>query len=270
MSVSPMNPSANPDPASIKAPQKPEASPDTSERGQSSATTGGSEKPNEKPLDLHLNGPSYRALSTSRSAILLSSTIAGNCLCSAFICCCLWGFSKVESLEKWQKRTFNSLSLLLSAALAFGIGFLFDRIGLLARGTLLQHNRYSVKGVCTSLVVAGFGLALACGLTGVSKIGYIMRGTLTSYTLLFIHQVNTRRERFAPTTWILFLFLLSSLVGRFGVAFIGFAFNIEDRSHYTAPLFRPNWTNGTVNSNPGIHEMASAYPVSIPQGDRGK
>ena len=97
-----------------------------------------------------------------------------------------------------------------------------------------------------------------------------MRGTLSSYALLFIHQVRPRRKRVASTTWILFLFLLCSLVGRFGVAFLGFAFNIEDRLHYIPPLFRPNWENGTVNPNTGDQETALAYPVSVPQGARGQ
>jgi len=49
---------------------------------------------------------------------------------------------------------FNVLLLLLSVGLGFGIGFLFEQIGLLARGTLLQHNCYSMKGVCTNQVIS--------------------------------------------------------------------------------------------------------------------
>ena len=65
-------------------------------------------------------------------------------------------------------------------------------------------------------------------------------GTLSSYTLLYIHQVRTRRGLVAPTTWLLFLFVLCSVVGRFGVALLGFAFNLEETPLYSAPVYRPN------------------------------
>ena len=102
------------------------------------------ESQHESPPDL---APTYRAISTTRSAILLGAIIAGNCLCSGFIALCLWGFSTINHLSPWQKRAFNALSLLLSGVLGFGIGFLLDRIGLLARGTLLQSKAHSVKEV---------------------------------------------------------------------------------------------------------------------------
>jgi len=104
----------------------------------------------EKP---QLTEPAYRAISTIRSAILLGYIIAGNCLCSGIICLCIWGFSKITKLSQWEMRAFNTLSLLLSAALGFGIGFLLDRIGLMARGTLLQSKSHTVKEVCTSPLV---------------------------------------------------------------------------------------------------------------------
>lgn len=36
--------------------------------------------------------------------------------------------------------------LLLSAALGFGIGFLFNQVGLLARGKVLEGGSYSKEG----------------------------------------------------------------------------------------------------------------------------
>lgn len=94
---------------------------------------------------------SYRAISFVRSGILLCCIIVANCFCSGCICLCLWGFSKIDALTQWEKRAFNTLSLLLSAALSFGIGYLFDQVGLLARGAVLQSRPYSVKGVCASV-----------------------------------------------------------------------------------------------------------------------
>ncbi|KAF8423518.1 hypothetical protein EV426DRAFT_700130 [Tirmania nivea] len=168
-----------------------------------------------EPSDLQLTEPSYRTVSTIRAAIVLCSIIAGNCLCSGFICLCLWGFSKMNDLSQWEKGAFNTLLLLLSVVLAFGIGFLFDQIGLLARGTLLQHTGCCVEGI-----------------------GYVMRGTLSSYASLFMHKVGI--------SGVVFLYLLCSVVGRFGVVTLGFAFNIEESP---PPLFRPDWAKGAVNSD---------------------
>jgi len=63
----------------------------------------------------------------------------------------------------------------------------------------------------------------------------------------------------------LFLFLLCSLFGRFGVAFLGFAFNLEETSKYTPPLFRPDWMNGTLEGDESQKiALASAMSVSSP------
>ena len=105
-------------------------------------TTWVSEKPNAgHPLyPLQLNEPSYVVISTVHSAVLQGYIIAGNCL---------WRFSLVKDLTRWEKRAFNAVALLLSTALGFGIGFLFDKIGLLARGALLQSQPHSVVEVYT-------------------------------------------------------------------------------------------------------------------------
>ena len=55
-------------------------------------------------------------------------------------------------MTKWEKRAFNALSLLLSAGLGFGIGFLCDRIGLFARGTILRNRPHSVEEVCVDIL----------------------------------------------------------------------------------------------------------------------
>jgi len=117
------------------------------------ATVDITEAQHKELVDPQLTEPSYSAISTRRSVRVLGSIITGNCLCSGCICLCLWGFSMIEDLDQWQKRAFNALSLLLSAALGFGIGTLLDRIGLLARGTILQRKSHSVREVCISSLI---------------------------------------------------------------------------------------------------------------------
>ena len=96
------------------------------------------------------------------------------------------------------------------------------------------------------------------------QVGYIIRGTLSSYALLFVHQVRTRQAMVSLTTWLLFLFLLCSVLGRFGVASLGFAFNLEESPNYYPPLFRPDWANGTVGGSDTI-EKALASALGLPE-----
>ena len=135
------------------SPQNPEADPSATSvaANEENVVPESIEDQHEIPPDLQPSGPSYRGISTIGSVIQLSYIIAGNCLCSSVICICLWGFSKIEDLTLWQKRGFNAISLLLSGVLGFGIGFLLDRIGLLARGTILQSKSHSMKEVCPGI-----------------------------------------------------------------------------------------------------------------------
>ena len=119
----------------------------------------------EEFLQLTKPHESYSQISIVRSGAWLCLIISANCLISALICICLWGFSKVDNLTRWQKRSFNTSSLLLSAALAFGIGFLFDQVGLLAGWTVFQGSRpCSDKEVCASILV-DHGLMLVASMS---------------------------------------------------------------------------------------------------------
>lgn len=91
--------------------------------------------------------PSYKAISIPRNGAYLFLIILGNAICSGAICICFWHFSQKSHLVPWEKRVFNTLSLLLSAALTLGIGYLCDSIGLLARGGILQRTTLSVDCV---------------------------------------------------------------------------------------------------------------------------
>ena len=92
----------------------------------------------------------YKAISIVSSALDLSYIILGNCLCSAIACVCLWGFANQSDLTQWERRLFNTLSILFSAVLGIGIGFLSDKIGMLARGALLESRAHPVNHVGTS------------------------------------------------------------------------------------------------------------------------
>jgi len=73
-----------------------------------------------------------------------------------------------------------------------------------------------------------------------------------------MHQVRTRQGLVSPTTWVLFLFLICSLCGRFGVAFLGFAFNLEDKVFHHNAIVRPDWVNGTITRDDSIEKALVA------------
>lgn len=94
-----------------------------------------------------------------------------------------------------------------------------------------------------------------------------MRGTLSSYILLFMHRVHTWQGLVTSTTGVLVLFLLCSLVGRFGVAFLGFGFSLDDTLIYIPPLSRPDWRNGSISE--GINDrilLAFARDLNLTTG----
>ena len=77
------------------------------------------------------------------------------------------------------------------------------------------------------------------------QIGYLLQGTLSSYTLLLRNQF-TKRHWANLTTYVALMFIWVSIIGRFAVAFLGFAYNLEDTAHYRAPLSRPDWVHLSI------------------------
>jgi len=90
----------------------------------------------------------------------------------------------------------------------------------------------------------------------------IMRGTLSQYASVFKHQVFTGQQC-GSTTLLLFLFLLFSLLGRFGVALLGFAYNLKVNLYSEGPLFRPDWGNGTLSGDDSsLKALTAALGIS--------
>ena len=182
----------------------------------------------------------YNQISTIRKALELCYIVIGNCICSGLIAVCLLCFSRQPNMSQWSKRSFNTLALLLSGAMGFGIGFLFDRIGIMARGKLLQSGFHSAKSVCMARDSAS---RPHTNLTySFKQINYIMKGTLSSYALLLLNELRTCKH--LRTIFPILLYLITSLIGRFGVGFIGLTFNLNVEVSYIAPLMRPDWSNG--------------------------
>ena len=60
---------------------------------------------------------------------------------------CLWWFSQSQPLSKWEQRSFNMLSILLSAIASLGLGSLLGYLGSMLRWPLLARTINQMQDV---------------------------------------------------------------------------------------------------------------------------
>ena len=60
---------------------------------------------------------------------------------------CLWQFSGLGPMDKWQQRGFNMLSILLTGITSLGIGSLLGYLGSMLRWPLLAWTMYKMHDV---------------------------------------------------------------------------------------------------------------------------
>ena len=58
------------------------------------------------------------------------------------------------------------------------------------------------------------------------------------------------------TTTVVLIYIACAIVGYFCVAFLGFAYNLDEIAIYTEPLLRPDWVNLTTTHRMG-HTVGS-------------
>ncbi|KAG0633451.1 hypothetical protein HOY80DRAFT_1105449 [Tuber brumale] len=119
---------------------------------------------------------------------------------------CLWTFSKMQPLSKWEQRLFNTLSILLSATASLGLGSLLGHLGSMLRWPLLARTVYQMQDVDSIL-----GMSPPTG----------------SLRLIKRH---IREWRISRTTFIVTAYLLTNVIGRLSVAIFGLAYNMTDKT----------------------------------------
>ncbi|KAF8475488.1 hypothetical protein BDZ91DRAFT_778654 [Kalaharituber pfeilii] len=115
-----------------------------------------------------------------------------------------------------DRRVFNMASLLLAAALSMGIGYLLDQIGTMLRGRMMGGS-----------------------LNTKEEIAHILRGTLGSYSLLIFSHL--RRKAYVHATTLATLFILSNLLGRLSVGFLGLTYAVDDQEVEIIPALEGTW-----------------------------
>ena len=69
-------------------------------------------------------------------------------LCSlGLLVICLWQFSGQGPLDKWEQRSFNTLSILLTGIASLGLGSLLGYLGSMLRWPLLARTMYKMQDV---------------------------------------------------------------------------------------------------------------------------
>ncbi|KAG0634062.1 hypothetical protein HOY80DRAFT_1100907 [Tuber brumale] len=113
---------------------------------------------------------------------------------------CLRAFSQLQALSEWEQRTFNTLSILLTAIASLGLGSLLRHLGSMLRWPLFARMVDSILGIAPP---AG------------------------SLRLIKRH---IRERRISRSTLIVTTYLVTNVVGRLSVAIFGLAYNMTDKT----------------------------------------
>ncbi|CUS15585.1 unnamed protein product [Tuber aestivum] len=131
----------------------------------------------------------------------------------------LWAFSRIHQLSKWEQRSFNTLSILLTAIASLGLGSLLGHLGSMLRWPLLARTMYQMQDVDSIL-----GMSPPAG----------------SMRLIKRH---IREWRISRTTFIVTAYLVANLFGRLSVAVFGLAYNMTDETGIRYPILATDWTS---------------------------
>ncbi|KAG0634073.1 hypothetical protein HOY80DRAFT_1061535 [Tuber brumale] len=158
-----------------------------------------------------------------RNRILLARGFSITFFAFVLLVICLWAFSKKHPMSKWEQRSFNTLSILLTAIASLGLGSLLGHLGSMLRWPLLARTVDSILGMSPP--------------TG-------------SLRLIWRH---IRERRMSRTTFIVAAYLFTNVVGRLSVAIFGLSYNMTDKTGIEYPILVTNWTSaswtGRISSN---------------------
>ncbi|PWW74540.1 hypothetical protein C7212DRAFT_209427, partial [Tuber magnatum] len=154
---------------------------------------------------------------------------------------CLRTFSRGQWLSKWEQRSFNTLSILLTAIASLGLGSLLGYLGSMLRWPRLARTRK---------VDSKLGMSPPTG----------------SLRLIKRH---IREWRISPTTFILTAYLIANVAGRLSVAIFGLAYNMTDKTGIEHPILATNWTSAPWTGHISYNGTVKSY-LNTYKGAEGK
>ncbi|CUS12367.1 unnamed protein product [Tuber aestivum] len=155
-------------------------------------------------------------------------SLSGRCLTTALslslLVMGLLIFSRMGELSRWEQRGFNTITILLSAFASLGLGSMLGYLGSMLRWPLLARGKYRMQDIELLLAMPSPGGSAA---------------------LIFAH---FREWRFSMTTFIVLIYLLVNITGRFSVAIFGLTFNLADIPIVTPPTLVTDWDSTVLLS----------------------
>ncbi|CUS15589.1 unnamed protein product [Tuber aestivum] len=202
--------------------------------------TGSAKKPMPKGSTKRPLKPSSSDNQPRRNAVALAQRFLVTSFALALLTICLWKFSNIRPLSKWEQRLFNTLSILLTGIASLGLGSLSGHLGSMLRWPLLSRTVYQMKDVDLIL-----GMSQPTG----------------SLQLIKRH---IRDRRISRTTFIVTTYLMANLIGRSSVAVFGLAYNMTDKTGIEDPILATNWTSALWTNQ--IYSKETAYPMKDKYG----
>jgi hypothetical protein len=134
-------------------------------------------------------------------------------LFSVLITVVLYSFASRDSLTTWERRAFNTLTILFSSLVSLSLGSLLGLLGAALRWRLLARNTSTPRDVDLILGIHNP--------TGALKL---------------IHHHVVSQGKCSTTTLIVTLYLLVNIVGRLSVAAFGLTYNLDENVGVEYPI----------------------------------
>ncbi|PUU81916.1 hypothetical protein B9Z19DRAFT_888929, partial [Tuber borchii] len=131
-------------------------------------------------------------------------------------------FSRMGELSHKEQRGFNAITILLGSFASLGLGSVLGYLGSMLRWRLLARKKYKVQDI--ELLLA-------------------MSSPNGSAVLLFTH---VGEWRLSLTTFIVMLYLLVNISGKFSVAIFGLTYNLVDDLVEVSPTLITDWSSSVL------------------------
>ncbi|RYP01586.1 hypothetical protein DL765_010851 [Monosporascus sp. GIB2] len=134
-------------------------------------------------------------------------------LFSILVMAVLYSFSGIDSLTPWERRAFNTLTILLSSLVSLSLGSLLGLLGAAIRWVLLARKANTPRDV--DLILG-------------------MPNPTGSLKLVFHH--SGAHGKWSGTTLIVVLYLLVNIIGRLSVAAFGLTYDLDENAGIEYPV----------------------------------
>ncbi|KAF8537135.1 hypothetical protein BDD12DRAFT_691987, partial [Trichophaea hybrida] len=165
------------------------------------------------------------------SLVSVFRRFSATCLTIILLVICLYLYSKIENLNKWHQREFNTLAILLTGTMSICIGSLLGYLGCMIRWPILARAAHRARELTSTRINSILEIGSPTG-------------------ALRLISINISERRWTLTTTIVAIFFFTNIAGRLSVALFGLTFNLVDVPSVDYPIMVSNWSIDPQNSSP--------------------